>query len=234
MNETNMSKPELAYRKIKELLRKNEIVPGQKLQLADFAEKLNVSITPLREALGRISQEGYVVQLPNKGFYVNTISIKEADEIFDVRYALELASIEKVVDFINEEDLNELRVNLKIYKNLIKNPPTRSRFVLDHQFHLRMVKISRNNTMVKLLSQILEKLILKRKMEGLSQERGTSAFNEHKALISFLEKRDKKGAAEALKIHLENAKEDFIQSLKRLDNPIDDGFPLINEAYYIP
>ena len=231
MTETNMSKPDLAYRKIKELLMNNEIVPGQKLQLADFAEKLDVSITPLREALGRISQEGYVVQLPNKGFYVNTISIKEADEIFDVRYALELASIEKVVDFINEEDLNELRANLETYKNLIKNPPTRRRFVLDHQFHLRMVKISRNNTMVRLLSQILEKLILKRKMEGLSQERGPIAFNEHKSLISFLEKRDKKGASKALKIHLTNAKKDFIQSLKRLDSLIDNGLPLLNEDY---
>lgn len=224
-----MTKPELAYKRIKELLLRNEIVPGQKLQLGDFAERLHVSITPLREALGRLAQEGYVVQLPNKGYYVNAISIKEADEIFDVRYAMESASIAKVVDLIKAEDLNELKANQMTYSKLVKQPPTRNRFILDHEFHLRMVEISGNKTMVKLLSHVLEKLILKRKMEGLSQDRGLIAFQEHTALISSLEKRDKKGAARALKIHLKNAKQDFIESLMRLENPMDGESRLVKE-----
>jgi DNA-binding GntR family transcriptional regulator len=218
IGEKEINKPLIVYRKIKDLLMKNEIVPGQKLQLMDFANKLQVSITPLREALGRLVQEGYVIQLPNKGYYVNAISVKEAEEIFEARQALEMAAIEKVVDLITENDLRELKGNLKLYGQLAKEAASRQRFILDHQFHLKLINIGGNGTIMKLLELILEKLILKRRMEELSQQRGLVAYQEHKALVSSLGRRDKRNSVRNLKRHLEHAKKDFIQSLRRLES----------------
>jgi len=218
IGEKGINKPLIVYHKIKDLLLKNEIVPEQKLQLIDFANKLQVSITPLREALGRLCQEGYVIQLPNKGYYVNVIGIKEAEEIFEARQALEMAAIEKIVNLMTENDLRDLKANLKLYGQLVKKAPNRQRFILDHQFHLRLINISGNKTIMKLLESILEKLVLKRKMEGLSQQRGLIAYQEHKALLSSLERRDRRGAFRNLKLHLEHAKQNFIQSLQRLES----------------
>lgn len=218
VGEKEINKPLIVYHKIKDLLLKNEIVPGQKLQLIDFANNLQVSVTPLREALGRLCQEGYVIQLPNKGYYVNAISVKEAEEIFEARQALEMAAIEKVANLITESDLRDLKANLKVYGQLVKEAPNRQRFILDHQFHLKLINISGNRTIMKLLESILEKLVLKRRMEGLSQQRGMIAYHEHKALLSSLERRDKRSSFRNLKLHLEHAKQDFIQSLRRLES----------------
>ncbi len=224
LEDKEINKPLLVYHQIKGLLLKGEIVPGQKLQLMDFANKLEVSMTPLREALGRLCHEGYVNQLPNKGYYVSTLSIKEAEEIFEARQALEMAIIQHVVKLITEKDLRDLKANLKFYGDLLKEDLSRQRFILDHQFHLKLIYISGNGTIIRLLEPILEKLVLKRRMEALSGQRGSIAYNEHKALITSLEKRDSRGAFKNLKLHLEHAKQDFIQSLQRLENVHRKGF----------
>ena len=84
-----------AYRQIKTLILCNEILPGQKLHHQELSERLGVSRTPVREALTRLVQEGYVALLPNRGFTCKEIGLQEANELYQLREALEALNQEK-------------------------------------------------------------------------------------------------------------------------------------------
>jgi DNA-binding GntR family transcriptional regulator len=75
------------YRQIKAFAFCNEILPGQKLHRQEVSERLGVSRTPVREALTRLVQEGYVALLPNRGFTCKEIRLQEANELSQLREA---------------------------------------------------------------------------------------------------------------------------------------------------
>src|SRR3989304_7231859 len=74
-----------SYAKIKELILRYEVKPGQKLTQEMLADRLGVSLTPVREALRMLEKEGYVSPIPNRGFFVTEISLKEAEDLFALR-----------------------------------------------------------------------------------------------------------------------------------------------------
>ena len=85
------------YSQIKNLILCNEIMPGQKLHHQQLSERLGVSRTPVREALTRLVQEGYVSFLPNRGFTCKEIRMQEAEELYELREALEAFAVEKAI-----------------------------------------------------------------------------------------------------------------------------------------
>src|SRR3990170_6161852 len=83
------------YSEIKNLILSNEVMPGQKLRHQHLSERLGVSRTPVREALTRLVQEGHVSFLPNRGFTCKEIRMQEAEELYDLREAMEAFAVEK-------------------------------------------------------------------------------------------------------------------------------------------
>ena len=84
------------YRQIKALILCDEILPGQKLHHQELSERLGVSRTPIREALTRLVQEGYVALLPNRGCTCKEIRLQEANELYQLRDALEAFAVERI------------------------------------------------------------------------------------------------------------------------------------------
>src|ERR1041384_2885899 len=100
------------YNQIKTLILCNEILPGQKLHHQQLSERLGVSRTPVREALTRLVQEGYVSFLPNRGFTCKEIRLQEADELYQLREALEAFAVEKAIENLTEAALARLRAQV--------------------------------------------------------------------------------------------------------------------------
>src|SRR6184192_3664132 len=94
------------YNQFKNLILCNEILPGQKLHHQHLSERLGVSRTPVREALTRLVQEGYVTFLPNRGFTCKEIRMQEAEELYELREALEAFSVEKAIANLTDSALD--------------------------------------------------------------------------------------------------------------------------------
>jgi len=101
------------YNQIKTLILCNEILPGQKLHHQQLSERLGVSRTPVREALTRLVQEGYVSFLPNRGFTCKEIRMQEAEELYELREALEAFAVEKAIANLTDAALARLRAKIK-------------------------------------------------------------------------------------------------------------------------
>lgn len=132
------------YNQIKDLILCNEILPGQKLHHQGLSERLGVSRTPVREALTRLVQEGYVSFLPNRGFTCKEIRLQEAEELYDLREALEAFAIEKAIGNLTQDALDDLSQKLNQYGKDIEKRFTRDRLLYDQDLHLEIARISDN------------------------------------------------------------------------------------------
>ena len=119
----------------KEMLKRN-IAFGERLSLADIARQIDVSVTPIREALTQLEQAGIVTTIANRGFFVPRLSVQEAREIYPIIISLESMAVEQSLyssrqlkrlhavqaDFEkagNEEEA--VKLDLRFHKILLEN-----------------------------------------------------------------------------------------------------------------
>ena len=92
-----------AHMLIRQMMFHNEIVPGQKLAYRDLAKRLEMSLTPVSNALKYLEFQGLVRKELNRGYYTEPISVKEVQEIYDFR---ELIEVSLLTDSIGHQRLD--------------------------------------------------------------------------------------------------------------------------------
>jgi DNA-binding GntR family transcriptional regulator len=203
------------YNEIKNLILCNEIMPGQKLHHQQLSERLGVSRTPIREALTRLVQEGYVSFLPNRGFTCKEIRMQEAEELYELREALEAFAVEKAIATLSEKALRQLRDRVTAYGRDVQNRFTRDRLVYDQDVHLQIAQLTGNETLRNTLSHVFERIVLKRRTDGLyDPARGVAAHQEHLRLLEAMERRDAPAAVAILRNHIQAGKKNVMADLK--------------------
>src|SRR2546427_10815663 len=137
------------YTQIKNLILCNEYMPGQKLHRQHRSERLGVSRTPVREALTRLVQEGYVTFLPNRGFTCKEIRMQEAEELYELREALEAFAVEKAIENLTDDGLDDFVNKVDRYGEDVQKQFTKERLVYDQDIHLGIARLSGNATLTK-------------------------------------------------------------------------------------
>jgi DNA-binding GntR family transcriptional regulator len=204
------------YQQIKKLILCNEIMPGQKLYHQQLSERLGVSRTPIREALTRLVQEGYVSFLPNRGFTCKEIGMQEAEELYELREALEAFAVEKAIATLTDKALHQLREKMNAYGKDVHNRFTRERLVYDQDVHLAIAQLAGSETLKNTLSHVFERIVLKRRTDGLyDSARGTAAHQEHLRLLDAMERRDVAGAVAIIRNHIQAGKKNVMSDLQR-------------------
>ena len=204
------------YDEIKDLILCNEILPGQKLHHQQLSERLGVSRTPVREALTRLVQEGYVSFLPNRGFTCKEIRMQEAEELYELREALEAFTVEKAIANLTDSALRGLRAKINSYGRDVQNRFTRERLVYDQDVHLAIAELAGNETLKNTLSHVFERIVLKRRTDGLyDSARGIAAHQEHLLLLEAMERRDPAEAVAILRKHIQAGKKNVMADLKQ-------------------
>lgn len=106
--ERKLSAENLAYEKIKDALCQRKFGPGTKLLEQSLSTALKMSRTPIRQALKRLAQEGYVEIVPNRGAFVAQPDITDIRELYDVRIELEIFALRLGIEAFTEEDFRFL------------------------------------------------------------------------------------------------------------------------------
>jgi GntR family transcriptional regulator, rspAB operon transcriptional repressor len=204
------------YQQIKNLILCNEVMPGQKLHHQELSERLGVSRTPVREALTRLVQEGYVSFLPNRGFTCREIRMQEAEELYDLREAVEAFAVEKATENLTDLALAQLRKKIELYGKDVQNRFTRERLMFDQEIHLEIARLTGNKTLINTLHHLFERIVLKRRTDGLyDPARGVTAHEEHTRLLEAMEKRDVALAVSIVRAHIQEGKKNVLSDLKQ-------------------
>ena len=212
------------YDQIKTEILERRLRPGVKLTHQGIAEVLSVSRTPVREALERLLQEGYVFRIPRRGFFVSEIGTEEVQHLYQMREALEVYQLDALLSAgITKRDLTRLRAINARYGKLITANLTYERLMVDREFHVQLASLTGNSFLTRALDSIFEKVILKRRLEGVSDPTGSVPFEDHIALLDALERGDR-AAIGILSAHIRGACERLLQHLHSFGAPTPSGF----------
>lgn len=217
-----IARTETAYRHIKILILHYEIRPGQQLLHEVLCERLGMSSTPIREALLRLEAEGYVVQIPNRGFFVAEITAAEARHLFDVREALEVLAIERAIEAADATLFPALRECQREYRRLLQSERTRERTVVDQRFHLLIATATGNEILRRMVENVFERIVIKRTVEGFPIGRGIRAFEEHEEIVRAIDKGRVAEAQEAMREHIRNACRSVVEHIEQRQAALGD------------
>ena len=204
---------EEAYQKIKDMIFDQKLSPGQKLIYNDLAHEFDMSPTPVINALYRLEHEGFVLSVPFKGFYVKTIDLQEAWDIFGIREALETYIVEQVIHMAEPKELLQLEEKLNAHASYKPSVYDRKRFMLDSEFHLYLARMSKNQQLVKQLAMTFEHFYIRFKFDNMEITRLQTSVDEHRRIIEKIKNKDVQGSKEAIRHHVQNARDYIIHCM---------------------
>lgn len=204
-----------AYDELKELIISGKLEANERIDEDFLSKSLNVSRTPVREAINRLEQEGWINIVPRKGMFVNNISLKEINDIFQVRSNLEPIILEMAFYKINREDLIDLKEKFLDFSNKTSLTPEEKKALdtLDNELHLLILKNCNNNFIIKMMENVYEHNMRIRNISSQPPIRRFDAIKEHINIIESILNDNLQNAAEELKNHNLKAKEGFFHSL---------------------
>jgi len=194
------------YHKIIELMLNYEIVPGQRLVFIDIAKQLNVSRTPVNNALSILAQEGFLDFVPNQGYSVHKLTQKEAENLYEIREVLEVGFIGQAIRKMTDRKLKTLEKRKNDYEKAVSNVVTRKLFILDTEFHLGIMEMAGNEILTARYRDINQKIFLRFRTEDLIMDRIADIRKEHHNLFEAIAVKDVERAKELVRFHHGNSK----------------------------
>ncbi|WP_245243330.1 GntR family transcriptional regulator [Pararhodobacter sp. SW119] len=204
-----------AYARLRQMILAGALPAGTRLQEQALAERLGVSRTPVREAIGRLHAEGLVARPSGGAPVVHRITVSEVMEILHVRRLLECDAARQaaLAPHLPVEGLLELR---SVFRGFCEGerPTPEEHIAFDDRLHRLIAQTCGSN----LLSELIETLKLKTRMfdKGSIPERFEPGCREHIEIIDAVLARDGDRAAAAMHVHLEGARAGIIAHLSRL------------------
>lgn len=204
--EAPSSLSEMAYLAIKESLLRRDLsaVDGETpIDERGLAEKLGISRTPLREAINRLTVEGFLKVVPRKGIYVVKKTKQEIIEILLVRSVLEGLAARLATHYLTDEQIQEMKDifapfhERNIKKNFLKYSDANIRF------HELVLQISRCGKLIDQAASIFDHMRWIRFQTVVFKDRLIKSHNEHLQIIAALEKRDADLAEKKMRNHIE-------------------------------
>lgn len=198
---------ERAYNQIVELIMSGEYVEGDMLSERELSEKLDISRTPIREALKRLSEGDLVEHIKNRGAVVSSISTQRLMEQFVIRELFEEYAIKKIFEDQLDLDLEYLEENIRETEEAMESGDFKAYFLKEREFHFELLRAIGNQEMLDFVNRITEvqSLVMLYKKVRVKNP-GTDTVKEHRLILQALKTKDKEGALQAIREHSRKAK----------------------------
>lgn len=193
-----------------------KIPGGERLVESALATRMDVSRTPVREALQQLASEGYLHHIPRAGYVVEDMSDEDIEDLFATREEIEKVVVSKAAGKILPVEMQRLRGNLDRTDEVIQRGETDRMIDLDTEFHHILYRATRSRTLFQ-ISQGLSDRTLKFRIACIHRaDVARRAREGHWRIYRALESGSKDRVRQAVRFHLEETREDIIRSLKKI------------------
>ncbi len=209
---------EQVYRILKHEISTGELVQGQWLQEKELAKRLDVSRSPIREALLMLAADGLVVEYPNKGVFVRTFSEHDIEEIYDMRVMMESYAILNAQANLTDADREELALIRQKFVDLHAADDLDSYIEVDNTLHHLFIRLSGNSLLEQSylkLNAIVEQF---RMYSLITKQRFDESVDEHNGVIDGILSGALQKAIDTNHKHLLLAKDKIIDYLRNTDD----------------
>jgi DNA-binding GntR family transcriptional regulator len=149
---TQQSEVNRVYAQLREWIITSELTAGVFLSESDLAERCGTSRTPVREALSRLVQDGWVSSIHRKGFQVRPITLKDISEIYGYRRLFEIYASERAATKTTPEQIAQMEQIITIEESELE---TADRLLCNEQFHMAIALHADNQRMIDQMRQIM-------------------------------------------------------------------------------
>lgn len=207
---------EHAYLYLKDLILEGKYRAGDRLIERELAGKLNISRTPVREALFRLESQGYVKTIPRKGVVVANISEEDVIEGFTILSSLEVLAVKLASQRMDKETQREL--DLKIQELMKIKEKDEEHYNFEHiQMNHLINKASKSPKLFEILSGLIDVIHFAANMGYETPGRKKESLNEHIEIMKALKNREAEIAEYLMRIHIENSKKAYVVYMKKLN-----------------
>jgi DNA-binding GntR family transcriptional regulator len=163
-------------------MKQGNLQEGQTINLAALARKLNVSVTPIREALTQLQQSRIITAIPNRGFIISELSLKEAKDLYELVADLEVLAIEN--SEFDEESIIKLKEQQMVFKTA---EDTVARINAKLGFHRLLTKNYGNSLAQHVLEDLKIRVFFYEREFMADDLLYSKSDNQHDAIISAIE-----------------------------------------------
>lgn len=207
-----------AYDALREAITTLDLAPGQAISENMLVEQLGVSKTPIRAALGRLEAEGMVETIPFKGTFVCAVDDQDAEDLIELRIALEVTAVKAACLRATDEQLSEL-LDFSRRASLEEAAGEHQSALRDiGHFHDRLVRLSGNARLESAFSALKGPLMRIRALSGAQPSSIDESGAEHAEIIDAVARRDAERAAELIDDHLRRVL-DLYRSFRQAEPP---------------
>jgi len=193
--------PAQVAERLRDMIATDELSAGAKLNERELTLHLQVSRTPLREAIKMLAAEGLIRLVANRGAFVAQPSSEEVEDMLEAMGALEALCAELACLRATDDEIATVRQTHERMVKAYERRDRRSYFRLNQEIHHRIAQAGRNLTLLRLHETLNARLYRVRFMSNKT-DRWHSAIEEHEAIASALERRDMASIRELLREHL--------------------------------
>jgi len=202
----------LAYTSLKEAILTLRFQPGQALSIRDLAARLQISETPIRDALQELEREGFVTGVPNKGTFVTEIDPKDIEETFQLRATLEQLAVRLTTPSLSDDDFAEMEKLLEQAEDALKSGDRERCSQLGSQFHQCFIHPTENRRLKLILQNLEDHLTRFRRISDQMDGRLEKSQAEHRKIFEAARSGETEEAAEAMYNHLTSVLADMSMS----------------------
>lgn len=200
---------EYVQQRIREAILTQELEPGDRIDQNQIAEKLDVSLAPVREALRALESEGLVNVIPRRGVFVTRLSITDLNNLYFARALLEGETIYHAVTYLTKTDFDILRALMDQMQNAASHNDVNAYIPLNRDFHLRIYAALENQHLLQMIQQLWERSELYRYQYMFNIHNNERIQREHEAIFDACLRRDQAAAKAHAIGHIEGTQQEL-------------------------
>ena len=198
---TRVPLSERVYKILMESIVSGDLLPGTELREQHVAKQMGVSAIPVREAFKRLASDGMIELIPYRGAVVKVLDQQEIREAYACREALEHLVAKEVIERVRQEDIDRL---YRMIEGFRQAEGVEEIAASSQEFDEYLYQLTGNRTLCDLLALLKGVISRDRKYSAGSPERQQAIYQEHRAIVEALDRRDLEGAKRAISRHIYN------------------------------
>ena len=210
---------EVVYQRLKESILHGKLSPGAKLPETRIAQQLGVSRTPLREAINRLEQDGFVENIPRRGSFVRQVSLREILQDLEIREVLEGLAIREAAHCATPQMIASMKACFRNFTPRRVEKSLRDYAQQNVRFHHFIIEASQNPKLITLIRNLYDHMDLVRLHTMVLPGRATKSLAEHRKLIRLIENRQGDLAEKVLRAHIRGLRNAVLQ-LTKIRSPL--------------
>ena len=215
---------EQAYDFVKTQIINLDLKPGAYVTDSQVAEELDISRTPVREALRRLEQEGLLVSQARRGWKVYTLSLEDIHEIFDIKAALEGMIASRAAECQDDELQSALRASIDRMNSAAETDDPDAWQEADSQLHEVIFTMGGNERAAGVIRNLNDQWHRVRIGFVAMHGRIERSNSEHEAIVESILAGDGEQAEQLMRVHLNNVRQELVRLLVNLVLPfVEEG-----------